>query len=268
MPLAVPQHSVQQSALLVQMSVTAWQKYAFTQAPPWQLVEQQSAPVEQGDPRTPQEPPGSCWHTVPLVPPSGSVEVPHSVVQQSLGPEQARPTPRQFEAEQVPFTQCAVQQSDGPAQEVPAALQLALHTPALHTPPWQHSEPVVQAAPMAVQITPESVLLPPSPFWEPPSPWLLPPSPVVEPGGHRQLAKTTPAMIDTSFDRERRPISTSLEDPLLSPALPGSAQNKLMQVQGSVAAVQLAPAELTQTRPVQQPIAGVHDCPNPSQLEV
>jgi len=67
----------------------------LVQKPPWQLVEQQSAPLEQASPMTLQLPPGNAAQVPPV----------HVCVQQSLGPVHALPTSAQSCCEQVPLLQ-------------------------------------------------------------------------------------------------------------------------------------------------------------------
>ncbi len=81
------------------------------QKPLWQLVEQQSVPVEQAWPSTLHVPPVRLAQLPP-------VQVP---VQQSLPELQDWPTSLQSWSEQVPLTQLFEQQSLSVPQEPPAA---------------------------------------------------------------------------------------------------------------------------------------------------
>ena len=159
-PVAVqawPQHS----SLLRQMSPTGWQEYALEQKPLWQLVEQQSVPVEQVWPSTLQLPPGSVAQT-----PASQVPV-----QQSFPEAQAWPTSVQTLLEQVPLTQLLRQQSVSVLQESPLAAQklgaphvVPSQTPLQQGTPEAHAAPVVRQAAVPPPSVPPSVPTFPGPF--------------------------------------------------------------------------------------------------------
>src|SRR5690242_472788 len=65
LPPVAEQTPPQHSPLERQTSPFAWHVYARAQIPPWQLVEQQSAPVEHASPTTLQVPPARAWHVPP-----------------------------------------------------------------------------------------------------------------------------------------------------------------------------------------------------------
>jgi hypothetical protein len=96
------------------MSPVAWQLKAGTQTPPWQLVEQQSPPLAQAWPRTPQVWPGRLWQ-LPVEP-----QLP---VQHWSSLEQAWETSAQVRDEQVPFTQALLQHSGPDEQDSVGPLQ-------------------------------------------------------------------------------------------------------------------------------------------------
>lgn len=138
----------------------AWQKYAFAQNPPWQLVEQQSEPLAQAWPMTLQLPPGNAAHA-----PAVQVRV-----QQSPAAVQCLPTSEQILSEQVPLLQLFRQQSVLLAQDPPLARQkvAALQTVPSQLP-LQQARPETQEDPSATQVGSG----PPS---DPPSERRLPPS--------------------------------------------------------------------------------------------
>jgi hypothetical protein len=122
----------QQSLFRRQISPLAWQLYARTQTPPWQLVEQQFAPEVHAWPITPHVWPAIVAH-VPLV---------QVAVQQSALLLQVAPTSRHCWEEHEPFRQWFEQQSvfaaqvvEGPLQKVGVEQLPLLHTPEQHTPP-------------------------------------------------------------------------------------------------------------------------------------